>query len=336
MTTRHLNRSGTDDASPTGAGPGPPAGTGATGMEGPPVADAATATRRPSWGHWAATALVAVLLAQFAHLLITNDNFAWPVVAQYFLSPPIIDGLQMTLLVAAVSMAIGCLLGVAVAVCRLSSNPLLKAVGGGYVWIFRGTPALVQLLFWFNFAALLPQLSVGIPFGPALVSWPTNSLITAMTAAIVGLGLHETAYMAEIVRGGLLSVDHGQKEAAQSLGMSRARTLVRVVLPQAMRAIVPPTGSRAINMVLATSLVSFVALADLLYTVQSIYNRTFEIIPLLMVAVLWYLVISSVLYVFQSWLERHYGRGSARTDTNLRWQDLAARAGLARFRKGNA
>ena len=325
MSTPHTSQPGT---APTPPATGPPDATEAAGMGRPPVADAAQASRRPSLAQWGATAAAIVLLAQFGHLLVTNDNFAWPVVADYFWSPPILDGLRMTLLVAVLAMAIGCALGVLVAVCRLSGNWLLQAIGGGYVWVFRGTPALVQLLFWFNFAALLPELSIGVPFGPAFASWPTNSLITAMTAAVVGLGLHETAYMAEIVRGGLLSVDHGQKEAAQSLGMSKTRTLLRVVLPQAMRAIVPPTGSRAINMVLATSLVSFVALADLLYTVQSIYNRTFEIIPLLMVAVLWYLVISSVLYVGQSWLERHYGRGTRRTDTTGWWQMLTARTGL--------
>ena len=209
-----------------------------------------------------------------------------------------------------------------IAVFRLSQVRLLKAVGAAYVWFFRGTPGLVQLIFWFNFGALLPQLSIGIPFGPEFASWPTNTLISAFTAAILGLGLHETAYMAEIVRGGLLSVDHGQSEAAQSLGMRKTRALFRVVLPQAMRSIVPPTGSRSINMVLATSLVSFVALADLLYTVQSIYNRTFQVIPLLVVAVLWYLLISSVLFIGQTYLERYYGRGARQAQAATAWQSL--------------
>lgn len=263
-----------------------------------------------------------VLLAMFINMLITNDNFMWPVVAEYFFAEPVLLGVRMTLVVALLAMVLGIVLGVIIAVMRLSEVPLMKVVGAAYVWFFRGTPGLVQLIFWFNFAALLPVVSVGIPFGPSFASWPTNQLISAFTAAVIGLGLHETAYMAEIVRGGLLSVDDGQTEAAKSLGMGRTRTLFRVVLPQAMRSIVPPTGSRSINMVLATSLVSFVALADLLYTVQSIYNRTFQVIPLLIVAVLWYLVISSVLFIGQSYLERYYGRGTRQGQSSTPMQQL--------------
>lgn len=275
-----------------------------------PVADAAQATHGLHPWRWLANAVMLVLLAMFFHMLVTNPNFQWDVVAEYFFSTPVLLGVRMTLIVAFVAMTLGIVLGVVIAVFRLSNVWLLKTVGAAFVWFFRGTPGLVQLIFWFNFAALMPQISIGIPFGPEFASWPTNAIISAFTAAILGLGLHETAYMAEIVRGGLLSVDHGQSEAAQSLGMRKARVLFRVVLPQAMRSIVPPTGSRSINMVLATSLVSFVALADLLYTVQSIYNRTFQVIPLLIVAVLWYLIISSVLFIGQSYLERYYGRGS--------------------------
>lgn len=288
----------------SGKDPGPPGGA--------PVADAARATHGWRPWRWVGNIAMLVVLAMFVNMLITNDNFMWPVVAEYFFADTVLLGVRMTLVVAVLAMVLGIVLGVIIAVMRLSNVPLMKVVGAAYVWFFRGTPGLVQLIFWFNFAALLPVISVGIPFGPEFASWPTNTLISAFTAAVIGLGLHETAYMAEIVRGGLLSVDDGQTEAAKSLGMGRVRTLFRVVLPQAMRSIVPPTGSRSINMVLATSLVSFVALADLLYTVQSIYNRTFEVIPLLIVAVLWYLVISSVLFVGQSYLERHYGRGSRR------------------------
>ncbi|MGH3448196.1 MAG: amino acid ABC transporter permease, partial [Nocardioidaceae bacterium] len=269
----------------------------------------ANATHGLRVGRLIASAVVLVLVAQLIHMLLTNDNFQWEIVGDYFFSDPVFDGLKMTMIVAVLAMALGIVLGVVVAVCRLSEVPLLKAVGGAYVWFFRGTPALVQLIFWFNFAALLPRLSLGIPFGPEFGSWSTNSLISAMSAAVIGLGLHEASFMGEIIRGGLLAVDAGQTEAARSLGMGKTRTLFRVILPQAMRSIVPPTGSRSINMVLATSLVSFIALGDLLYTVQSIYNRTFQVIPLLIVAVLWYLIISSVLYLAQSYLERYYGRG---------------------------
>jgi polar amino acid transport system permease protein len=201
----------------------------------------------------------------------------------------------------------------------MSDNPVLRGVCGAYVWFFRGVPVLVQLVFWYNLSALLPRISFGIPFGPEFASGQTNTLITPLLAAILGLGLNEAAYMAEIVRGGLLGVDPGQREASAALGISHARTLRRVVLPQAMRFIVPPTGSQVINMLKATSLVSVIALADLLYTVQSIYNRTFETIPLLIVACLWYLVMTSVLYVGQSFIERHYARGATRNAPQGFW-----------------
>jgi polar amino acid transport system permease protein len=261
---------------------------------------------------WVASLVLLVLAAQLAHLLISNGNFQWGVVGSYFDAQVIGAGLLTTLKLTLIAMAVGVVGGMGLAVGRLSGNPLLRAVCGAYIWFFRGTPVLVQLIFWYNLAALLPHLSVGIPFGPSFVSGGTNSIITPLLAATLGLGLNEAAYMAEIVRAGLLAVDPGQSEAAAALGMSRARTLRRVVAPQAMRFIVPPTGSQVISMVKATSLVSVIALADLLYTAQSIYNRTFQTIPLLVVVVLWYLVITSVLYIGQSFLERHYARGATR------------------------
>jgi polar amino acid transport system permease protein len=203
------------------------------------------------------------------------------------------------------------------AVCRLSLNPLLRSVSGAYIWFFRGTPTLVQLIFFYNLSALLPAISFGIPFGPAFVSFDTNAVITPLLAAILGLGLNEGAYMAEIVRGGLLSVDPGQREAGQAIGMTNARIMRRIVLPQAMRFIIPPTGNQVISMVKATALVSVIALSDLLYTVQSIYNRTFETIPMLLVACVWYLIVTSVLYVVQSFIERHYSRGDRHQPTGF-------------------
>ncbi len=273
------------------------------------VADAAP-DRHP-W-RWVAGAVVLVLLAQLAHLLVTNHRFEWGVVAAWFNARSVGRGIATTLELTVVAMVIGIVLGVVLAVGRLSRNPLMRSVCGAYVWFFRGTPLLVQLIFWFNLSALLPRLSLGIPFGPEVLHWQTNALITPMLAAILGLGLNEGAYMAEIVRGGLLSVDPGQAEAAQALAMSRTRTLMRVVLPQAMRFIVPPTGNQVINMVKATALVSVIALSDLLYTVQAVYNRTFQTIPLLVVACLWYLIITSVLYAGQYFVERHYARGATR------------------------
>ncbi|WP_020499455.1 amino acid ABC transporter permease [Sciscionella marina] len=280
-------------------------------IEGTEIDVAGARKVRHPW-RWVASVVLLVLLAQLVHMLVTNENFEWGVVASYLNAQIIGQGLLMTLELTVIAMFIGILGGVLVAIGRLSENPLLRAVCSGYVWFFRGTPLLVQLVFWYNMSALMPQLSIGIPFGPAFAQFETNSVITPMTAAILGLGLNEIAYMAEIVRGGLITVDGGQQEAAAALGMGRGRTLRRIVLPQAMRFIVPPTGSQVINMAKATSLVSVIALADLLYTVQSVYNRTFQTIPLLLVACIWYLVITSVLYIGQSFIERHYAKGSTR------------------------
>lgn len=271
--------------------------------------DVAQATRRFHPWRWVGAAVVLVLCAQLVHMLVTNPNFEWSTVNAYVRSESIVRGLGTTLLLTVVAMAIGIVLGVLLAVCRISSNPLLSGPAWVYIWFFRGTPTLVQLIFFYNLSALLPQVSLGIPFGPEFVVWDTNSLITPMLAAILGLGLNEGAYMAEIIRGGLLSVDHGQREAASALGMTNARTMRRVVLPQAMRFIIPPTGNQVISMVKSTALVSVIALSDLLYTAQSIYNKTFETIPLLIVACLWYLAVTSVLYVGQYFVERHYSRG---------------------------
>jgi polar amino acid transport system permease protein len=212
-------------------------------------------------------------------------------------------------------MAIGIVLGLGLAIARLSTDRLASSLASLFIWFFRGTPLLVQLIFWYNLSTLFPELSLAIPFGPSLASWETNSVITPMTAAIVGLALNEAAYMAEIIRGGLLSVDRGQFETAEAFGMTKARALWRIIIPQAMRSIVPPTGNQLISMIKATSLVSVIAMADLLYSVQSIYNRTFEIVPMLLVAVLWYLFITSILNLGQSYIEAYYGRSERRNNT---------------------
>lgn len=275
-----------------------------------PDLDISAARRRRHPMRWVAALIVAVLLAQLVNMLVTNENFGWSVVGQWLTAQSIMRGLGVTLLLTVIAMVIGIVLGVLLAVCRISGNPLLRAVAGGYIWFFRGTPTLVQLIFFYNLSALLPTISFGIPFGPEFLSLNTNSVITPMLAAILGLGLNEGAYMAEIVRGGLLSVDPGQREAGAAIGMTNGRIMRRIVLPQAMRFIVPPTGNQVISMVKATALVSVIALSDLLYTAQSIYNRTFETIPMLLVACIWYLIVTSILYVAQSFIERHYNRGS--------------------------
>ncbi|POO55788.1 MULTISPECIES: amino acid ABC transporter permease [Agrobacterium] len=261
---------------------------------------------------WLITVLIA---ANFAWIVANNENFGWPVVAQYFFDPTVMQGLSVSLGLTVVAMLIGVVLGLLLAVARMSHDVLASSLSGLFVWFFRGTPLLVQLIFWYNLSTLFPEISIAIPFGPTLVSWETNSVITPMTAAIVGLALNEAAYMAEIIRGGLLSVDRGQAETAEAFGMTKARALWRIIIPQAMRSIVPPTGNQLISMIKATSLVSVIAMADLLYSVQSIYNRTFEIVPMLMVAVIWYLLITSVLNIGQGYIERYYGRGDRRTAT---------------------
>jgi len=268
--------------------------------------------------------VVLAVAANFAYIVANNPNFGWPVVAQYFFDPTVIHGLYVTLGLTVVAMAIGIALGLLLAIARMSRDRLASSVSGLFIWFFRGTPLLVQLIFWYNLSTLFPQISLGIPFGPTFASWNTNDLISPVTAAIVGLALNEAAYMAEIIRGGLLSVDKGQAETAEAFGMTRARALRRIIIPQAMRSIVPPTGNQLISMIKATSLVSVIAMADLLYSVQSIYNRTFEVMPMLLVAVLWYLLITSVLNVAQGAIERHYNRGER--DAAVRRDDTAEKA----------
>jgi polar amino acid transport system permease protein len=195
---------------------------------------------------------------------------------------------------------------------RLSPNPLVSGASWFYIWFFRGTPILVQLLFWNFISALYPKIGFGIPFGPEFFSVDANTLITPFVAAILGLGLNEGAYMAEIVRAGILSVDEGQTDAAHALGMTRLQTMRRIVLPQAMRVIIPPTGNETISMLKTSSLVSVIAIKDLLYSVQLIYAVNYKQIPLLMVASLWYLIFTTLLSIGQYYVERRFGRGFAR------------------------
>jgi polar amino acid transport system permease protein len=266
---------------------------------------------RKTWT-WLLAAVALVLGAQLVNMLVTNPHFEWRIVAEYFGSETVITGVVMTLFLTVAAMVIGLILGGALVVCRMSDNPVLRIISSAYVWFFRGTPQLVQLIFWFNIGLLMPRIGLGIPFGPVFVSGQANDLITPMLAAIVGLGLHEAAYQAEIYRAGLLSVDEGQLEAAKALGMMPARMLFKIQLPQAMRFIVPPTTSAVIALAKATSLVSVIGGAELLFAVQEIYSQTYQTVPLLIVASLWYLIITTVLNIMQFFVERHYGRGSTR------------------------
>lgn len=260
-------------------------------------------------GRWVATAVILVLLAMFINSLLTNQRFQFDVVGQYLFSDPILRGLRNTLILTALAMAIGIGGGVLLAVMRLSPNPVLSSASAVYIWLFRGTPIIAQLVFWSFLAFFYPRLGLGIPFGPVFFSVDTNSVISVFAAALLGLGLNEAAYMAEIVRGGIQSVDGGQTEAAGALGLSRVQTLRRVVLPQAMRVIIPPTGNETISMLKTTSLVVVIGYYELFVAAQTIYSRTFQIAPLLIVALIWYLALTSVLSIGQGFVERRYGRG---------------------------
>lgn len=265
--------------------------------------------RHPS--RWVAVGIVVLLLALLVHTLVTNERYQWGVVFSYLFTTSILNGLGNTLILTVIAMVLGLVLGVLLAVARDSRNPLVAGASGLYIGLFRGTPLLVQLIFWFNLSALYPVLSLKIPFGPTLASGSVNTLITPLVAAILGLGLNEAAYMAEIVRAGLQSVDAGQTQAAQALGMTGRQVFSRIVLPQALRVIIPPTGNETISMLKTTSLVSVISLPELLYAAQIIYSRTYEVIPLLIAASLWYLALTTVLTIGQGFLERRLGRGDA-------------------------
>jgi polar amino acid transport system permease protein len=275
-----------------------------------PEAIRAVPVRHP--GRWVAAAVIAVLLAMLVHNLATNTRWNGWIIRQYLFNNQVLHGVAATLWLTLIAMVVGVGGGVLLAVMRLSDNPVVSSSAWSYIWFFRGTPVLVQLIFWFSIGALFPTLSVGIPFGPSFHTWSTNSLITPFLASILGLGLNEAAYMAEIVRAGILSVDEGQTEAAAALGMRRLLIMRRVVLPQAMRVIIPPTGNETISMLKTTSLVSATGGFDLLVSVQRIYNANYKIIPLLVVASIWYLLATSLLTVGQYYMERYFARGSVR------------------------
>jgi len=268
--------------------------------------------KRP--GRWIAAVVVVVVGAAIARSIATDPHFEWSVVGEYLTKPAVLAGVVITLELTVLAMIIGVLLGVLLAVMRSSSNPLLSGASWLYIWFFRGTPLLVQLLFWEYLAYFYPHLGLGIPFGPVLVHPNTNVLISGFRAGLLGLGLNEAAYMAEIVRAGMLSVDDGQTMAAQSLGMTRGQTMRKIVLPQAMRVIIPPTGNETISMLKNTALVSVIGVADLLHATEIEYGRNYKIGPLLVMASIWYLAMTSVLYVGQYFLEKRYSKGATRSD----------------------
>jgi polar amino acid transport system permease protein len=305
------------------------------GTTGRPDEIKAVPVRHP--GRWIAAAIILVIAASIVRSIITgagsktvpNSGFEWNVVGQYLFDSRILHGAVTTIYMTFLAMAVGIILGVIAAVMRLSPNPIVSGASWLYIWFFRGTPLLVQILFWYNLQALFPTIALGIPFGPAFIHAHANTVITTLVAGLLALGLNEGAYMSEIVRAGIISVDEGQTHAAQSLGMSRLQIMRLIVLPQAMRVIIPPTGNETISMLKNTSLLSVISFGELLFAAQTIYDVNYKVIPLLIVASIWYLVMTSVLYVGQYFIERRYGRGFSRAERatmRARWLSFGNRA----------
>jgi polar amino acid transport system permease protein len=278
----------------------------------PPEEIKAVPVRHP--GRWVAVAIIAILVAMLVNSVVTNERFFWGTVGKYLFDRNVAKGVAETLRLTVLAMLIGVALGVVLAVMRLSPNPILSTAAWVYLWIFRGTPVYTQLVFWGLISVLYPQLGFGIPFGPEFVTFQTEELIGFFVAALLGLALNEAAYMAEIVRAGILSVDEGQLEAGAALGMRRGLMMRRIVLPQAMRVIIPPTGNEVISMLKTTSLVIAVPYTlDLYSRSHDIGTRLFRPLPLLIVAAIWYLAMTSLLMIGQYYLERYFARGSQRT-----------------------
>ncbi|MFF7448780.1 MULTISPECIES: ABC transporter permease subunit [unclassified Streptomyces] len=285
--------------------------------------------RRP--GRWIATAVVLVLAAQFVHGLVTNPFYQWDRFGYWFLRPTILDGLLITLEVTAYSAVLGLVGGIVLALARLSRSPVLRAVSWTYIWALRSIPLIVILLFLYNFSALYQTLSVGVPFGPAFFTFDESRLATDMVVAVIGLSLNQAAYAAEVVRGGILSVDQGQHEAAAALGLPKTYQFRRIVLPQALRSITPNYVNQLIDLVKGTSLVFYVSLLDLFGTAQTM-GATYpgDIVPLLLVVTVWYLILTTVVSVLQFYVERYFARGATRTLPPTPAQRL--RAALTDFR----
>lgn len=273
-----------------------------------PAAGAVLVPRR-HWGRWVTAAVALGCLALMGVSVAQNPRFQWDVVGRNLTGSTILAGVGLTIELTVIAVVLGFAGGTVLAVMRLSGNPVLAAISWCYVWLFRSVPMLVQLFFWFNIAALYPRLALNLPGLGTIWSAPTNSVLGTLAAAVIALVLHEAAYAAEIVRAGMIGVGTGQTEAARALGFTPLRAIRRIILPQAMRTMLPPAGSQVISMLKTTSVVSVIALQDLLYSAQVIYERTYEVIPLLIVAALWYVLMTSVLSVAQQQIERHYGRG---------------------------
>lgn len=276
-----------------------------------PAPEQLTIVRLRHYGRWIAAVVALTALVGVAGSLAKNGNLHWEIIGHFLFADLIFGGLVTTLWLTVAAMALGLVLGTLVAVMRLSTNPVLYGMSSLFVWFFRGTPLLVQIIFWGYAAALYQYVKIGIPFTDiTFIQVETNSLLTPAVAALLALGLNEAAYASEIVRAGIQSVDPGQTEAAHSLGMRPALTMRRIVLPQAMRVIIPPMGNETINMLKMTALVSIISAHDLMSNIQDVYAQNYQVIPMLVVASLWYLALVTLLSIPQAWLERRYGRGS--------------------------
>ncbi|KMS73703.1 ABC transporter permease [Streptomyces viridochromogenes] len=283
----------------------------------PPEAIKAIPVRH--YGRWVSGVVVLALVALLVNAFATAEKIQWNAVGEYVFDSTVLAGAGRTLLISVLAMVMGVVLGVVLAVMRLSKNPVTSWVAWVYIWFFRGTPVYVQLLLWFNLALIFPVLNLGPIYKDEMVD-----VMTPFMAALLGLGLNEAAYMAEICRAGLMAVDEGQTEASHALGMSHAKTLRRIVIPQAMRVIVPPTGNEFINMLKTSSLVYAVTYNELLRATSTIGSTSYAVMEMLFVACIWYLVMTSVFSVFQYYLERRYARGSLRQLPPTPWQKIKA------------
>ncbi|MFI5532702.1 amino acid ABC transporter permease [Kitasatospora sp. NPDC051853] len=301
----------------------------ATVTERPPLAedDLADLPVVPARHPWRLVAgvLALVVVAQFLHGLATNPGWDWATFRAFVTADTILRSVGVTLQLTLYGTVLGFALGAVVALLRLSPSRILQTIAWAYVWAFRSIPLIVQLVFWFNLSYLYKEFGFGIPFGPTVVSFETMDLLGALGAAVLGLALHQAAYAAEIIRAGVISVEAGQLEAAAALGIPRARQLRRIVLPQAMRAILPNAGNEVISLFKGSSIVYVMAIGELFYQVQVVYGRTGRVVPLLMVATVWYVVLTTLLSIGQYYLERHFARGADRTPPPTPWQQLRSR-----------
>jgi len=288
-----------------------------------PAAIDAVPLRHP-W-RWVAAVVIVILVVLFLYGAATNKAFGWDTYAKYLFDKRVTQGAWNTLQLTVYSMVLAIVLGVVLAVMRLSPNPVFRSVSWAYLWIFRGTPVYVQLVFWGLMPTIYKSVQLGVPFGPSFFHLNLQGLSIPFLLAIVGLALNEAAYMAEIIRAGISSVPEGQSEASTALGMSWGMTMRRTVLPQAMRVIIPTTGNEVISMLKTTSLVNAVPYPLDLYGITSreIASRIFEPVPLLLVAATWYLAVTSVLMVGQFYLERYFSRGATRKLTTKQLEALA-------------